>query len=136
MLRLIPVVELRWREHAFDWAPSDASREWVQLDADVSDDDVACVVATLASYNDVASSGTVADVARALKVGTLILPGGLMVRTDNLEIPPSCCCGLESWREWYAVAPGSSSPWLGHSPSPWVECRDDCAVIWADSELG
>src|SRR5215510_7543506 len=129
MLRLIPIVELRWREHPFDWAPSDASRECVMLDAGVSNDDIACVVATLASYNFVDSPGSVEDAARALKEAeTLHLPGGLMVRSDHLEIRPSCCCGLESWREWYEVAPGGSSPWLGHSPSPWVECKADCAV--------
>src|SRR5262249_8922686 len=70
------------------------------------------------------------------KADALIVPGGLMIRTEALEIAPSCCCGLESWREWYRVAPEGSSPWLGHSPMPWVECRDDCAVIWADGELG
>jgi hypothetical protein len=107
------------------------------LDAGVSNDDIACVVATLASYNFVDSPGSVEDAARALKEAeTLHLPGGLMVRSDHLEIRPSCCCGLESWREWYEVAPGGSSPWLGHSPSPWVECKADCAVMWADSDLG
>jgi hypothetical protein len=136
MLRLIPVVEI-WAEHAFDWAPSEASRELVELHGNISNPDIARVVAMLAGYNGVATSGPVEDVARALEMAeSLIVPGGLMVRTDDLEIPPSCCCGLESWREWYGVAPEGSSPWLGHSPSPWVECRDDCAVIWVDGDLG
>jgi hypothetical protein len=136
MLRLTPVVEIR-TEHAFDWVSADASREWVELDANIGNDDIARVVANLASYNDFASSGSVEDVAHALeRADSLILPGGLMIRIGALEIPPSCCCGLEHWREWYGVAPGGSSPWLGHSPSPWVECKADRAVLWADGELG
>ena len=137
MLRLTPVAGVGWTEHEFDWAPSDATFEWVELDANVSNADIARVVAALASYNSVASSGSLEATVRALeRADCLILPGGLMIHTDALEIPPSCCCGLESWREWYAVAPEGSSPWLGHSPSPRVECREDRAVIWADSERG
>jgi hypothetical protein len=42
---------------------------------------------------------------------------------------------LETWREWYDVAPGGSSPWLGHDPSPRVDCGADVAVMWADVDL-
>src|SRR5262245_15783912 len=112
MLELIPVVEALWCEHAFDWVSPNAAREWVELDAGATTDDVARVVAILATYNDVASFGSVESVARALeRADDLILPGGLMVRAGDLIISPSCCCGLETWREWYDVAPGGSSPW-------------------------
>ena len=137
MLRLIPVVEARWRDSPFDWAPSDAGKDWVELGAECSDDDVALVVAILASYNQAASSGSMPEVTQALEATqTMVLPGGLMVRAGDFEIAPSCCCGLESWREWYGVKPGGSSPWLGHGPSPWVECKSDAAVMWADGDLG
>jgi hypothetical protein len=134
---LIPVVEARWRDSPFDWAPSDAGKDWIELGAECSDDDVALVVAILASYNQAASSGSIPEVAQALEAAqTMVLPGGLMVRSNDFEIAPSCCCGLETWREWYGVKPGGSSPWLGHGPSPWVDCKSDAAVMWADGDLG
>ena len=137
MLSLIPVVDIRWCERPFEWAQSNPEKGWVELSADCSDDDVALVVATLASYNQVASSGSISEVARALESAqTMVLPGGLMARSGDLEVAPSCCCGLESWREWYGVEPDGSSPWLGHGPSPWVDCKSDVAVIWADGDLG
>lgn len=137
MLRLIPVVEVRWRDSPFAWTPSNAGKDWVELGAGSSDDDVALVVATLASYNRVATSGSIPEVALALESEqTMVLPGGLMARSGDFEIAPSCCCGLESWREWYGVKPGGSSPWLGHGPSPWVECKSEAAVMWADGDLG
>ncbi len=137
MLRLIPVVEVRWRDSPFDWAPSNAGKDWVELGAETSDDDVALIVATLASYNRVVSSGSIAEVTHALESAqTMVLQGGLMARSGDFEIAPSCCCGLETWREWYAVKPNGSSPWLGHDPSPWVDCKTDAAVMWADGDLG
>jgi hypothetical protein len=136
MLRLIPVVRTMPCERTFDWAPSHGAGRWVALGANASDDDIACVVAELANYNYIdAASGSLADVAHALETAeSLILPGGLMAHTAALEIYPSCCCGLEGWRAWYDVAPGGLSPWLGHDPSPWVECDDAGAVLWADSD--
>ena len=44
---------------------------------------------------------------------------------------PSCCCGLETWQEWKQVAAGQS-PWLGHSPTPWVEHLGHTIRVWPD----
>jgi hypothetical protein len=42
---------------------------------------------------------------------------------------------LEGWREWVLVLSGGQ-PWLGHSPSPWVEHFDGAVRIWPDGGMG
>ena len=137
MLELIPVVEADSRPVQFEWVAPRTSGAFIELNDRSPDADIASVLALLASYNDIASSGSIEDVAQAVSnAETLVLPGGLLARAESVEIPPGCCCGLEGWREWFGVAPGGSSPWLGHDPSPWVECTASTAIVWADSELG
>ncbi|MDB4873177.1 MAG: hypothetical protein JWL97_4181 [Gemmatimonadales bacterium] len=63
----------------------------------------------------------------------LIAPGGLRARdtAKDLEITPSCCCGLETWREWREVIDGGAV-WLGHDPTPWIEHLGPTIRIWPD----
>lgn len=137
MLELIPVIDDWQPEQDFEWLPSHFPPGRIELSAQVSDLAIARMIAILASYNNVACHGSIAEVARALlKAQTLVLPGGLLARTHIIEISPGCCCGLENWREWYGVTPNGTPPWLGHDPSPWVECKTDNAVLWADGDLG
>ena len=134
MVELIPVVEASHGE--FRWAPAtDAYPYWIELNAKTSDADVARLVATLADYSDIATSGALPEVIEALEAADeLILPGGLMVRDAGVEIAPSCC-GLEDWREWHRVKPGGGTSRLGHDPAPLVECLSDGVVIRAESGL-
>lgn len=137
MFELSPVVDVAYHSFPFEWAPSKSSSAFIELNDRSPDVDVALVVALLASYNDLLSAGSIEKVTSAvMKADTLILPGGLMVKTEDVEIPPGCCSGLEDWREWFCVEPEGSTPWLGHDPSPWVECKPDLAIIWADGDLG
>jgi hypothetical protein len=99
----------------------------VRLSADSPPGDVALVVAQLASYG-----GDRSSFAELLEAFPGVLPGGLAAVHDGLVIPPSCCCGLEGWRDWEALLEDGTSPWLGHDPSPWVELVDDSFVVWAD----
>ncbi|KAF3883832.1 MULTISPECIES: hypothetical protein [Nostocales] len=59
--------------------------------------------------------------------------GGLQVRTaTDKVINPSCCCGLETWRDWLRFVKKGQSPWLGHDPSPWVEKVGGLVRVWSD----
>lgn len=145
MLTLVPVVEIYTRDVYFDWAPMpeewahvDPPFVWARLSAQMPDSHVAQIVATLAEYNNLPSLNSPKKVMKAIEQAEgLILSGGLMVQSGDRTIAPSCCCGLENWREWFDVRPGGSSPWLGHDPSPFVEMCEDCAVIWSDGgDLG
>lgn len=66
----------------------------------------------------------------------LIIGGQLAAVKGDFVMLPSCCVGLEAWREWEWVKPGGGSPWLGHNPDPGVEVKDDHAILrisWSDS---
>lgn len=135
MFRLIPVIDFSAVSHDFKWAELPPGEDWIALGPTCSDADVRNVVAALASYSGDCRSGAMADAAKAAEMAEgLILPGGLRAEASGQSISPSCCCGLEGWREWFAVAPGGPSPWLGHDPSPFVETRPDQAIIWPDYE--
>ena len=44
----------------------------------------------------------------------------------SVSISPSCCCGLEDWREWLNFLSTGYSPFLGHqSDSPHLEKLDN-----------
>jgi hypothetical protein len=132
MFRLIPVVETGYDGERFNWVP-DADHRWVELTSATGAGVIARVVAMLAVYNRIADADTIEEVAAALEgAERLILPGGLIASDGGVAILPSCCCGLESWRDWAEVAPGAASPWLGHDPEPWVECGPDRAIVWED----
>ncbi|MGW6706340.1 hypothetical protein ACWGDE_15800 [Streptomyces sp. NPDC054956] len=68
------------------------------------------VTAALASISR--ASGGLAD------AECLIAPGGLLLSdpATGVVVPPGCCFGLESWRDWESLARGQSPDWLGHDP--------------------
>ena len=110
---------------------------WIRLSGEMTDQEIGSIVAQLVQYNQLDFSGEshmVLD--RILNAESLILPGGLQAVFDDQTIFPSCCCGLETWREWQAFLTTGNSPWLGHDPSPWVEAKNERVSIWSDGGLG
>lgn len=133
-LRLEPVVECWPTGAAFDWQPEADGRDFFRLHAEMPEADVAAVFALLASYNGAVREGSVADAAQGVVAAErLILPGGLLARIGAAEVGPGCCNGLEDWRDWQELGPGCPAPWMGHDPSPTVECGPREAVLVADS---
>jgi len=115
---------------------------WLALSGEFAPVDVGTVMAVIAVYNHdhITPPGEEDDypgpavlIERVAQADSLIAPGGLMVRdTDaGLAVTPGCCCGLEDWQEWNQVAAGQS-PWLGHSPEPWVEYLGPIVRVWPD----
>jgi hypothetical protein len=129
MLQLIPAVEVWPWEVPTGWAPSVNSQVWIELHGSTPLVDVARVVARVASYgHDMPDSAK--DAANLIIVDhCCAVAGGLIARKDALELEPGCCCGLESWRDWIGLRPGSPSVWLGHDPDQGVDCGPDAAVI-------
>lgn len=99
--------------------------------------EIGLVFAQLAAYNQVElldNKQTVIE--QILKAESLALPGGIQVICEGQStISPSCCCGLETWREWIDFLRTGETPWLGHDPSPWVEMQDDVIHIWSDGGI-
>jgi hypothetical protein len=132
MARIFPVIEIASDPTELFWLPlrSTHRHAFVELGAETPPDQVALVLHTLATYGHASGAS---DSPRALNENfPEIAPGGLAVSDEDLAIFPSCCCGLETWREWWGLLDGGQSPWLGHSPDPWVEQVGDEFVVWSD----
>ncbi|QLE44091.1 hypothetical protein FD723_29050 [Nostoc sp. C052] len=111
------VVETPWYEGEPLWPWSVADYKpfsHIQLYDEMTDLEVGLIFAQLVQYNDLENGGNANDVLyRVIESETLILPGGLQVKsTANELIYPSCCCGLEEWREWLEFLTTGRSPWL------------------------
>ncbi|WP_392532746.1 hypothetical protein [Nostoc sp. C117] len=131
------VVETPWYEGERLWAWSVADHKpffHIRLYGEITDEEVGLLFAQLVDYNNLEREGDAKEVLhRVIESETLILPGGLQVRSTADElIRPGCCCGLEEWREWVDFLTTRRSPWLGHNPSPWVEMVDGFVRIWSD----
>jgi hypothetical protein len=142
MLVLEPVIDAADATGFTLWpVTAHAGRSLIRVSAGMSPLDVGTVIAALHPQGSDASAASTRDAVAVLRAiieaDCLIAAGGLLARDTQtgVAIPPSCCCGLESWREWTAV-PDGGQPWLGHSPAPWVEHLDNAVCIWPDGGLG
>ena len=103
----------------------------MHLHGAMDDLEVGTVVAALCTYNrfgyldsEKAEVSDSPEVILREVVGSdgFVVGGGLEVcRTTDVVLTPSCCCGLETWREWIAFAEGGPAPWSGHDPDPYIE---------------
>ena len=126
------VVEVAIREECVWSAPPERPwPEFVRLWHATSGAHVSLVVGTLSSYGAEAKSSE-----QLVEEFPDVLPGGLAVVTSDVEIMPSCCCGLEHWREWEQVLATGQSPWTGHDPAPLVERTRDGVLVWSDGGMG
>jgi hypothetical protein len=111
---------------------------FIRLHGKMTDPEVGLVFAQLVEYNDISNKGSANNVLhRVIQAPSLVLPGGIQTRTaNNKVITPSCCCGLEGWREWLIFMKKGTSPWLGHDPNPWVEKVGGLVRVWSDEGHG
>lgn len=79
----------------------------IRLSASASPEEVAMIVAQLTYYKRGAPALTMEQVVRE---SFHILPGGLQAVDGDVVIEPSCCCGLEEWRDWLDLLEGGPSP--------------------------
>ena len=93
-------------------------------------------MAQLVEYNPVAAgSDAEGTLARVTAADHLVLPGGLQAVDGDREVNPSCCCGLEDWRDWIEFVRSGQSPWLGHDPAPWLESAGGVVRAWSDGGM-
>jgi hypothetical protein len=110
---------------------------WIRLSGEMTYPEIGLVFAQLVQYNKVDLSGESYTVLKQiLETESLVLPGGIQAVWADKVISPSCCCGLETWRDWQEFLKTGETPWLGHDPSPWLEIRGDLIRIWSDGGLG
>ncbi len=136
---LHPVIQTPWFRGTPPWPWPIADRKpfsFVRLSGQSTEAEVGSFIAQLVSYNRVEAESTLAGlVAGVVAAESLVLPGGVQASAGEYEIGPSCCCGLEQWRDWLECLESGDSPWMGHDPSPWVEWADGIVRVWADRGL-
>jgi hypothetical protein len=144
VITLEPVIEIFNAKGFTAWpVTTHLDVEGLVLSGDLAAADVGTVMAVIAVYNHIAPFGGDGNpdpaqlIQRITQADALVAPGGLRVRDSvtGLTVSPSCCCGLEAWQEWHHVAAGQP-PWLGHSPTPWVEYVGNTIRVWPDGGLG
>lgn len=137
MPALVPVVESPDRLTAF-WCPlpQKSTERWIRVGPEISNDDIALLVFQLADYNKGNSAGPPLSPEAIVRHSRLLLPGGLAALDGDTQIHPSCCCGLEGWRDWFRLLESGVSPWLGHDPDPWVEAKEGGFVVWPGADFG
>jgi hypothetical protein len=112
------------------------ARPWpsfVRLHSGTPQSHIALVVGTWAQYPHLRHEPQdPQDLAALIRDFPRVAPGGLAAVHHDAEIAPSCCCGLEGWREWERLLTDGQQPWLGHDPSPWVEVNGREFTVWSD----
>ena len=118
--------------------PKFKSFSTIRVHAEMTLPEIGLVFAQLANYNQIPLANDGQTVLQQIvEAETLVLPGGIRVVCESQKtISPSCCCGLETWREWLDFLKTGNSPWLGHDPSPWLEIQGETVRIWSDGGLG
>ncbi len=132
MPQLVPVIMNGLAD--VDWAPLKLTERWIVLSGEASDDDVARAIAGIATYSsEIGVRATIAETSAAIvNAKGFVVGGGLLFRDGDFAVEPGCCCGLEGWRDWYAVKKDGQSPWMGHDPMAWIDCTGDTAIVWSD----
>jgi hypothetical protein len=125
-------------ESACPWAVADVGRlRWMRLSAEMAGEEIGAFFAQLVGYNQIDRSGSLDRILQEIVISDgLVLAGGIQAISGDTIISPSCCCGLERWRDWQDFLRSGSTPWLGHDPSPWIERVGDRVRIWSDGGLG
>jgi len=133
---LHPVVEAPWFEGVppWPWPIADCKPfSFIRLSGDMTDLEVGSVMAQFVGCNDAESEPTVAGLLTAeIEREAVSLSSGIQVSGSGREINPSCCSGLEEWREWFECLTSGRSPWMGHDPTPWIERAGNIVRVWSD----
>ena len=109
-------------------------REYICLSSDCSNIDVELFLILLFGYNDIDSKYSFKKAFNELfNKNEIAISGGIAFFEDeNNYILPSCCCGLEDWKEVEMSINNKNSPWLGHDPTPGITYDKDHLIVWSD----
>ncbi|ERI11669.1 hypothetical protein [Aneurinibacillus aneurinilyticus] len=119
------------------WLSKAEYRENVVLSKLSSIDDAVLFFTLLCGYNDVDVARDPTDVLNELiATDEVVIRGGITFEDKNKVILPSCCCGLENWRDVLEAVISKEGVWLGHNPFPSVEYIDNTVRIWSDDFSG
>lgn len=119
------------------WLSKAEYRETVNLSKLSTLDDAVLFFTLLCGYNNVDVDRESADVLNELiTTDEVALRGGIAFEDKDKVILPSCCCGLENWRDLLEAVLSKKGIWLGHDPFPSIEYVDNTVRIWSDDFSG
>jgi hypothetical protein len=119
------------------WITKVEYKEYIELNRNTSKHDVDLFIVELLGYNGIDIKREPKETFEELcNEESVVIAGGILFFDENNKIFPSCCCGLESWREIFDGVIQENSPWMGHTPYPTFEFRDNKVRIWSDDYLG
>jgi hypothetical protein len=107
---------------------------FLRLHGGMTDSEVALLMGVRLGYGNLTDG--VPSPAEIAAEGDSVLPGGLSAIDAANRIDPSCCCGIEGWREWLALLEKGQDVWMGHDPSPTAVVWEDGFRIFPDGGLG
>ena len=129
------VVEINHGPTTWVATPPSPWPDFVRLFKETLPAHISLILNTLAFYNSLSSDVPVLLPDALAQEDSLALPGGLAATSGSRIIYPSCCSGLEEWRDWFKLLDGTGSPWLGHDPSPFVQSLAETFIVWPDGGL-
>lgn len=119
------------------WLPKAESLENAYLSKNSSAEDVVIFLTVLCGMNDIDINKEPNKVVKELiNTDEIVLSGGIAFESHSHVILPSCCCGLEQWKEVLDAVINKKSAWLGHDPFPSIEYLDQSVRIWSDDYYG
>lgn len=119
------------------WLSKVEYRETVNLSKLSTLEDAVLFFTLLCGYNNVDVDRECAAVLNELiTTDEVAIRGGIAFEDKDKVILPSCCCGLENWRDVLEAVLSKKSVWLGHDPFPSVEYVDNTVRIWSDDFSG
>lgn len=143
-LVLQPVVEVsKDFSGVFDWVPEVEQSRFVTLDGSADDQLVLRVLGTIigqtVSFDDW-QPGSRLGLARSIQMllseDFRTASGGMLVRTDSVELVPGCCSWLEEWGYARKAVVGADEVWWGHNPSMFIQSDGEMVRIWqGDSDI-
>lgn len=137
-------IKIIFKDPFFDfpfWLKERERKEYVILCENTSSEDSDLFLITLFGYNDIcfgncAKNGFSNVISYFYEQEGLAMNGGILFFDKEKKIFPSCCCGLEDWREVQESIFNKKSPWLGHNPFPVFEYEKETVYVWSDDCIG
>ncbi|QQO10571.1 hypothetical protein [Breznakiella homolactica] len=126
--------------NAPNWLNISNNKEYIILSKSTTKQEIDLFLFSLFVYNNISFTDNPKKSFQNLINGfdkeEVVLGGGLMFCNNDVEILPSCCCGLEQWQEVIADISHRKTVWLGHDPFPTIEYKDNSIIVWSDDCLG
>lgn len=135
-MKEIKIVATEFYYECPEWLTEDRAIEIVKLTGLCTVVEVDTLLYGLLGFNDIPLSANPIESLTALmkemKEDSLAMSGGLLFQEDDKIITPSCCCGLEQWKEIVNDIKAKQKPWLGHDP--WGTCiyEEDKTIVCSD----